>query len=487
MAATRNIKLLELAIALILSFNGLQLVLGADPPTVLVPLRTIPAGVHDFNQTLIIPRQRVLPRASNKAENGVPAPYLGKQPSQPGGWLRGEDRFGTVLRFAPTVKGAFIQTEDFGDRAGATWNDANTQGDTNLRANLCSMASDFTVDGRAELHPYPWSRPEGAPSPDLHGPDCPFRADGLCAQGGGFCGERLRFFQIPGAGLRLKGGIGKQSGAVGIYDNILSELTQIWVTQALYGIVVEAGDTKLHGIYITGVAHDGLTMSGPGSVVDVDHIFGADRAVVVTQQTEFHAAYHEAARIGTHILAGAPGTRIDGLNIGPGTCWQRGVKIEAHGCTIKGLFGMVMAETADHPDIAGVEILPGLVNEVIEGGLEMAGDGSEALILRGHRNKVDLKGGWNKRINATFVRVAEAVTGSTVEVRGAGEGGTVLDLSASGLDRVNGQGNEFKIKWGGTAKRVIYPGGGTIYNLAPGTQLWIDGRLQSAGEANPAK
>ena len=106
---------------------------------------------------------------------------------------------------------------------------------------------------------------------------------------------------------------------------------------------------------------------------------------------------------------------------------------------------------------------------------------------RGHRSKVDLKGGWNKRTNATFVRVAEVITGSTVELRGAGDGGIVLDLSASGLDRVDGKGNEFKIKWSGTAKRVIYPGGGTTYNLAPGTQLWIDGRLQSAGTANPAK
>ncbi len=70
---------------------------------------------------------------------------------------------------------------------------------------------------------------------------------------------------------------------------------------------------------------------------------------------------------------------------------------------------------------------------------------------------------------------------------GAGDGGTVFDLSASGLDRVDGLGNEFKIKWSGSAKRVIYPGGGTTYNLAPGTQLWVDGRLQSAGNASPAK
>jgi hypothetical protein len=488
MTASRNIKLTHIVLAFVLSFNEQQAVHGAESGPAVGPLKTIPAGVYDFNQTLVIPRQRILPRVSNKVETGVPAPYLAKQSSQPGGWLHGEDRFGTVLRFAPTVKGAFIQTEDYGNsRAGGFWNDANTQGDTNLRANLCSMASDFTVDGRAEVRPYPWGRPEGAPNPDLHGPDFPFRADGLCVQGSGFCLERLRFYQIPGTALRIKGGRGKQAGAFGIYDTLVGELNNIYVMQALGGIVVEAGDTKLHEIYITQVVRDGLTISGPGSVVDVDHICGADRAVVVTQQAEFHTAYHEAARIGTHILAGAPGTRIDGLNIGPGTCWERGVKIEAHGCTVTGLFGTVMAESAAHPDIAGIEILPRLVNEVIEGSLVVDGDGSEALILRGHRNKIDLKGGWSKRVNATFVRVAEAITGSTVELRGAGDGGSVLDLSASNLDRVDGQGNEFKIKWSGTAKRVIYPGGGAIYNLAPGNQLWIDGRLQSAGTAKPAK
>src|SRR5262249_8099849 len=158
----------------------------------------------------------------------------------------------------------------------------------------------------------------------------------------------------------------------------------------------------------------------------------------VTQRTVFHAAYHEAARIGTHIVPGAEGTQIVGLNIGPATCWQRGVKIEAHGCSIIGIHGSVQAETPAHPDIAGVEITPGLVNEVVEGALVVEGDGSDALILRGHRNKIDLKGGWNKPANATFVRVAEAVTGCTVELRGAGDNGTVLDLSASGLDRVNG-------------------------------------------------
>jgi hypothetical protein len=487
MTATRTIKLPPILVALLLSFHA-HAVHAADNAPVFASLKTIPAGVYDFNQTLVIPRQRILPRVSNKAETGVPAPYLAKQTSQPGGWLRGEDRFGTVLRFAPNVKGCLIQTEDYGTgRAGGFWNDANTQGDASLRANLCVMASDFTVDGRAEIRPYPSGHPDWAPTPDLHGPDFPFRADGLCVQGSGFCLERLRFYQIPGTAVRLKGGRGKQAGAYGIYDTLVGELNNIYVTLALGGIVVEAGDTKLHAIYITQVVRDGLTMSGPGSVVDVDHICGADRAVVVTQQAEFHTAYHEAARIGTHILAEASGTRIDGLNIGPGTCWERGVKIEAHGCTVTGLFGTVMAESAAHPDIAGIEILPRLVNVMIEGALVVDGDGSEALILRGHRNKIDLKGGWSKRANATFVRVAEAITGSTVELRGAGDGGTVLDLATSNLDHVDGKGNEFKIKWSGTAKRVIYPGGGAIYNLAPGNQLWIDGHLQSAGTAKPAK
>jgi hypothetical protein len=317
--------------------------------------------------------------------------------------------------------------------------------------------------------------------------DTPHRADGLCVQGSGFCGERLRFYQVPGTALRLKGGRGKQGGPFGIYDNIINELNDIWVSQAIGGIVVEAGDTKLHAIYISGIVRDGLTISGPGTVVDVDHIYGADRGVVVTQEAEFHTAYHEASRIGTHILATATGTRFDGLNIGPATCRERGVKIEAHGCTIRGLHGMVMAESVAHPDIAGVEIMPKLIGQVIEGALTVDGDGSDALIFRGHRNKVDLKGGWNKRTNATFVRVAEAVTGSTVELRGVGDGGTVLDLSASNLDRVDGRGNEFKIKWSGTAKRVVYPGGGAIYNLAPGTQLWIDGQLQSGTTMKPGK
>ena len=480
-------KLLATFITLI-AFAATLTVIAADATTTFAPSKVIPDGVYDISRTIIIPRQRKLSRESNKAETGVPAPYMAKQVSQPGGWLRGENQFGTVLRFAPTVKGALIQTEDYGtSRPGAYWNDGNTQSDTNLRANLSAMASDFTVDGRAEIRPYPWSRPEWAAKPDLNGPDCPQRANGLSVQGSGFRGERLRFFQIPGTAILLKPGRGKHGGTFGIYDNLSNELNDIWVSQAINGIVVEAADTKLRAIYMTGIVRDGLTISGPGSVVDGDHVYGADRSVVITQEAEFHAAYHEAARIGTHIISTATGTRIDGLNIGPGTCWERGVKLEAHGCTIKGLHGTVLAESAEPPDIAGVEIAPGLVHEAVDGALSINGDGSEGLILRGHRNKVELKGGWNKPTKATFIRVAEAITATTIEVRGSGNEGTVLDLSKTGRDTVDGLGNEFKIRWSGTAERVIYPGGGAKYNLAPGTQLWIDGKLQSADRPNPPK
>lgn len=488
MTATRLIAPIRNAamLTIVLAINPTAL--AADATTQFAPAAQIPAGVYDFNRTIIIPRQRRLPRASNKAESGVPAPYMAKSVSQPGGWLRGEDRFGTVLRFAPNVRGAFIETEDYGDvHVGGRWNDGNTQGDTSLRANLCSMASNFTVDGKAEIRPYPWGYTEWHKKPDPHGPDFLIRADGLCVQGNGFIGENLGFFQIPGTALRLKEGRAQQAGAFGIYDQQNDMLNGIWISSAVNGIIVDAGDSKLHGIYIGGIIRDGLTINGPGSIVELDHICGADRAAVVTVLAEFHTVYHEAARIGTDIMPTAHGTRIDGINIGPGTCWERGIKIQAHGCTISGLHGTVRAQDATHPDIAGIEIMPRLVNEVIKGALVIAGDGSKGVILRGHRNKIDLNGGWNQPSDATFVRVDEAVTGCTVELRGAGDNGAVLDFSNSKLDQVDGKGNEFKIKWSGSAKRVIYPGGGDKYNLAAGTHLWIDGRLQKAGDASPAK
>jgi hypothetical protein len=463
---------------------------AADPVVSPLTLKTIPTGVYDLDRTVVIPRQRGLLNARNNTQNGVPAPYLGKNNSWPGGFLRGEDRFGTVLRFAPSVRGCLIKTEGYGDgTAGGFWNHNNELGDTTLKSNLCSSASNFTVDGQAEFRPYPHAYFDAHPKPDPHGPDFVPRADGLCAEGAGFSAENLRFFKIPGTALIVRLGRGPQAGAFGVFDGQPTEIRQIVVHEAVNGIQVEAGDTKLSDIYISNVVKDGLIVRGPGTMIEGDHICGADRAAVFSAVATASNCYHEAARIGTHILPGAECTRIDGLNIGPGTCTERGVKIEASGTTIVGLFGMMPAESEKHPDVVGVEIGRGPFNVSVEGSVTIMGDNksknstAKALTLSGHGHKVDLRGGWNVPTKATFVRVAGSATGCKIEIRGHGDGGTALDLSASQLDRVNGLGNEFKVFWAGKAARVIYPGGGTTYNLAPGTQLWIDGVLQSAQAA----
>lgn len=432
-------------------------------------------SIPELSAPIVIQRQRSI---------SVKPSFDGTQPSKPGGYLRGADPFGTVLRFAPTVKGALISTEGYGSgKVGAFWNDGNTAGDKNLLANLCSSASDFTVDGQAQIRAYPWDYNEWHPKPDVHGPDVPWRADGLCVEGNGFRGNRLRFWQIPGTAIKLKSGGGKQAGPYGIYDAAFNELSDIAVNGAINGIVSQSTDAKLNKIYITGIVKDALTLDAP-AVVELDHVWGADRSCVITQKSELRTVYHEAARIGTLITGKADGTIIDGLNIGPGTCWYRALKIEVNGCTVTNITGHVKAQSAEQPDIAGVEIAAGTVNQVIEGQLEMDGDGT-MVILRGNRQTVIIRGGWNGKTNATCVRVPAPVTGCTVEITGNGDSGTVLDLSASGLDRIQGQGNEFKIKWDGTrnpagqemspAKRVIYPGGDTKFNLAPGTEVEIDG------------
>jgi hypothetical protein len=443
---------------------------AAEPPVGFFPSKTLPTGVYDFDKTVIIPRQRAMPRERDKTAGGVPAPYLATQPSFPGGWLRGEDRFGTVLRFSPSIKGCLIKTEGFGDgHVGGSWNENNTKGDKTLRSNLCSSASDFTVDGCSEL------RDRNAEP----------RADGLCVEGNGFSAHNLRFFRIPGTALVVKGVAPAAFSEAGIYDNQQTEIRDIHIAGAINGVDVSAGDAKLSHIYVVAVIKDGLILRSSGAFVEGDHIWGADRAAVFQATAMASNCYHEAARIGTHILASADRTRIDSLNIGPATCWERGVKIEASGATVVGIVGAVQAESEKHPDIAGVEITSGASNVTIEGSLSVEGDESgnstaKVVVLSGRAHKIDLRGGWSVPTKATYVRLAGGTTASTIQIRGHGEGGVALDLSASKLNEINGLGNEFKVWWNGSAARVIYPGGGSTYNLAPGTQLWIDGVLQSA-------
>ncbi len=453
---------------------------GTAKPLDQVTSIVLPNGIYECNRTLVIPRQRL----------GVlaPAPYLGTQPSTPGGILRGQDQFGTVLRFGPGVTGQLIKTELYGERQPGNSANSKSLGSGAVKSNLSASACDLTIDGGAEIRAYPWSYPKWAPKPDPHGPDFPVRADGLCTDSDGFVGEHLRFFQIPGTALVVKS---YPAGAISPFGSAFPILNYIYVTGAVNGVNVQATDAKLSHVYITGIIKDGLIVSGPGTYIENDHVWGADRAAVFTAPVFARDCYHEAARIGTDIMGGADGTRIDGLHIGPGTCWERGLRIGAHGCTIANLNGTVLVESQEHPDSAGVEIMPNLLHEVVTGSLVIGADAktpdatAKGLILRGNRQKIDLKGGWNSPCKATFVRVEGTVTGSTVEIRGTGDGGTVLDLSASNLNKVDGAGNEFKIKWGGSANRVIYPGGGNVYNLAPGTQLWIDGQLQSAATLPP--
>ncbi len=312
-------------------------------------LLNFPEGVRNLSGTLIIPARR------STMGGGVPAPFLATAPSFPGGWLHGADEFGTVLRFAPTVTGALIQTEGYDSgTVGQFWNNNNRDGDTRLRANLCSSASDFTVDGQATLRAYPFAY---GPS-DVHGQGLPRRADGLCVQGSGFVGERLRFYQIPGTAIILGSGSGTQAGAYGIYDASFSRLSNIYVNLALNGIRVDAGDCQLNDINTNEIAFDALTINGPGTKLRTAHLDGADRALVANCGITASDLYCESARIGVH-LAFSPGhdssnSRITGLEIGPGTCWSRGVLIESNGCQVTGLTGTITTKFA--PDAAGVEI-----------------------------------------------------------------------------------------------------------------------------------
>jgi hypothetical protein len=427
-------------------------------------------GVYEMATPMVIPRTR--PRLR------VPPSFLTVQVSSPGGELYGKDQFGTVLRFDPAIKGQLVATELYSTgTAGHFWNDGNTQGDPKLKACLCQSVHDLTIDGRAEIRPYPFGYNKSWTKPDVHGPDMPWRADGLCIEGNGFIGERIRLFQIPGTGLVIKGGKGGQGGAYGIFDAPFSRLSDISISHAINGMLVASGDAKLRNIWIDSCCKDGLMITC-ACVVDTDHIQGCDRDVVVTLPCELHNCYHEAARIGTHLAHGSDGTFVDGLNIGPGTCWNRGVKIESNGCTVRAIRGAVRAVSADHPDIAGVEIASGFVNDVVEGQL-VVGDGSEGVIIRGRHNRLVLRGGWNAtQTKSRFVRAAETITGCTIEITGHGNGGAVLDLSATKLDQVDGRGNRFVINWDESATPVIYPGGGTTYNLAAGTEITINGRLQ---------
>ena len=136
-------------------------------------------------------------------------------------------------------------------------------------------------------------------------------------------------------------------------------------------------------------------------------------------------------------------------------------------------------KSSDGSDTAGVEIATKINSVTIKGWLDFGGPGT-GIIVRGSQHHIVFRTGWAANgTGLTASRVLEPITGSTIEINGGGgKGGTVLDLSASGLDKTNGLGNRFVIRWGGGATLVIYPGGGTKFNLAPGTDVTINGVVQ---------
>jgi hypothetical protein len=427
-------------------------------------------GVHTFSETLVIPQHR------SDMGKGVPPPYLAAGfYSLPSGRLSGEDVCGTVFRF-PGVKGQLIKTEYFGSgRAGNFWQVDNKFGNLDHRGVLCASATDFCVDGCAEIRTGPFAYPSWAPKPDPHGPDFKPYADGLCMEGAGHIAQRLRFYQIPGTAVRIISGVEapkEQTGAAGIYDEWGSHLDSINIKSAHKGLHFQVSDSTANNIFVDSVITDGIVFASSGGMLSNVHVAGADRAVVFTYPCQATNIYAEAARIGTHITTG--GVRINGLEMGPGTCWSRGVLIEGHYNHITGLHGNASADR--NPPAACVEIAnSALVGNNIQGTLGINGN-ETGVIFRGHRSKLVLQGDiGSKDPNATFLKVIGATTGNTFEIFAWMNGGILVDLA----DYAGGGGDIFNVKVNRTGGTIIrYTGGGAKYNLRPGTKIYINGDLQ---------
>ena len=410
------------------------------------------SGVRELSEPIVLPRQTLK----------VPPPFMASGMISPAGELGGVSPTQTILRFAPTIKGPLVASEGFGDaKLGAWWNDG--------AAFTCFVprVHDLTIDGRGELHPHPYVNAMGG-QPDKTGPDAVPRGDGVCLAGTGAIAERLRLFQVQGTALVVCGApIAGQSGQFGLYDEAVSRIDDVSILQCINGIDCNAGDARISRVSISQVAKDGLVVSGPGTYVSDAHVWGADRSVVFGCEVHASAIYAEAARIGCHLLPSAYGTTITGLNIGPATCWSRGVLVAAHNVQISRLVGRVRGKGAVGYEQAAT------TNEAQTSGRIDAADGATAFVVSGNRHTLhvasDLVGG------ATAAKVVGELVGCRIELVGWGDVGNVaLDLSEAKL----GVGNAIEVRFSGGATRVIYPGGGSKYNLPLGNQLTVDGVVQ---------
>lgn len=409
----------------------------------------------------VIRRQRSRPQ--------VPPPYGGFQLSMPADIFSGSDQFGTVLRY-PTATGQLIRTEDYNTGVSLYWNDDNKQGDTSLRSVLCPYVHDFTFDGNAQLETYPFG------VSGIHGTGAVFRADGLCMQGSGMRIERVHAHDVPGTAFKLLGGSGTQAGQFGIYDGLETRMRNCSVLRAMNGVYCGVGDARLEHLNIVNVVSDGLTLAAAGAEVSDVHAFGADRACVITAACKISNSYLEAARIGTDIQV-SEGVRISGLDIGPGTCWYRGVLVSGANHRITDITNYVTGVTTD---VAGVELAEFSSQCLVTGTISAFGS-SRAVKVQGDRHTISLEGGGAVGPNARMVEVTGLLNRSEIKVRGYLDGSAVaVDLSAW-----TGFGLKVEIWWDGSSgtRPILYPGGGTSFNLQTtpnvGNEVRINNILQA--------
>lgn len=396
-----------------------------------------------------------VPRATEK----LPPPYLGTQPQVPHTAWVGTNENKSLDIFTSAVTDWMVRNS-FYDTAGYHWNNNGKLGDTSLTPVLCAIVGNRTIDGQGGLPPYPYN--SGTPP-------TPWRADGVVLKGRGVRAFDLTLFQIPGTALVMQDGTGPQAGVFSAFEQ-LARADNITITQAIHGLRCQCLDAKLSKLWIGGIEQDGLTLDAPNITVTDSHIAGADVGCRVKQIAQLSGTnYHEASRIGTLVEPAAHGTTCQSLYIGPNTCWEVGLQIQCNGCEFRRVAGTVAG------DAIGVDVAATTITNEVRAAF-MVLSGGVGVRFGGTLQSISFRGwvrGGSKGV------VVLPCTGCDVDIHAMDywEGGTALDLSQSGLNSSNGKGNVFKV-WTEHSANIIYPGGGTTYNLAAGNEVWLNGVKQ---------
>ena len=255
------------------------------------PSRPYPAGVFDFNKTIVIPRSALWCTAPTKSV-AYPLPISPQSRVGPPDLCRGPIRLVQCSASPRPSPASSLRPKATAARSISI----GTTGQVNPVFVQRLATSPLTV------------RPNCAPTLGAirHGLRNPIRTartartelTDYVPKDRASRGERLEFFQIPGTAIVLKGGGGPQAGAYGIYDNQVTRLSDVLISQAINGIDDAVGDSRLDKIGIAGIVKDGLTISGSGTQVYDAHVSGADRAAVFKTAVIATDCYFEAARIG---------------------------------------------------------------------------------------------------------------------------------------------------------------------------------------------